>query len=170
MSRDAKIQSAPGMLRATNAQGTSLSTAHNRPSRSHPFRVAFMGSIATVARGLVEYMEPEINGRPISDTRGGSIPTLILLPFESNPHSWICVEVTTDPDSAAEGYPVTEPPVIVHREEPTLIGGDTGRHPLAMVVWSEGHPVGLHQIEYFNLRYQRTSGGSGAGAVKHRFY
>lgn len=88
--------------------------------------------------------------------------------------SWICIEVTPAKDGTladktgalAKGVVIE----VVHRDAPTLTGKDTGRHPLALIVWSASGPARVWPITFFNLRYHRTTPAPGQGAAQHLFY
>lgn len=88
--------------------------------------------------------------------------------------SWVCVEVTPAADGTladktgalAKGVIIE----VVHRNAPVLRGKATGRHPLALIVWSASGPARIWPITFFNLRYHRTTPAPGKGADQHLFF
>jgi hypothetical protein len=88
--------------------------------------------------------------------------------------SWVCLEVTPAEDGKladAKGAPLAGVKIeVVHRNAPTLTGKPTGRHPLALIVWSASGPARIWPITFFNLRYHRTSPAPGHGLAQHLFY
>lgn len=156
-------------------------------SFAHPWKPSLVGRDGVrlakgvvLSDGLSAGYEPTITegGKtvPISGDAVKKIPqpTLRLDPAVATAQreSWICLEVTPARDGTladksgalAQGVKIE----VVHRNAPTLTGKATGRHPLAIIVWSAAGPSRIWPITFFHLRYRRTAPGQ--GAAQHLFY
>jgi hypothetical protein len=157
-------------------------------SFAHPWRPALVGKDGVrLAKGVVigdvaEGYEPTITegGRatPISGDPAKRLgpPTLRLDRAVATKalESWVCLEVTPTKEgkladatgARADGVTIE----VVHRNAPTLFGQATGRHPLALIVWSTSGPARIYPVTFFNLRYHRTTPAPGKGSAQHLFY
>ena len=158
-------------------------------SFAHPWRPSLVGRDGVrlakgvvLSDGLAAGYEPVITeggkATPISGDAAKRLPppTLRLerAVATAQLESWVCVEVTPAKDGTlsdakgalAKGVKIE----VVHRNAPTLRGHDTGRHPLALIVWSASGPSRIFPITMFNLRYHRTTPAPGQGAAQHLFY
>jgi hypothetical protein len=159
-------------------------------SFSHPWSPSLVGKDgARLSKGIVigdnlnAGYEPTIttggSAVPISGNAAKGIPqpTLRLdrTVANANLESWICLEVTpaangtlADTTGAlAKGVVIA----VVHRNAPTLTGQATGRLPLALVAWSANSgPSRIWPVQFFNVRYHRTTPAPGQGSAQHLFY
>lgn len=158
-------------------------------SFAHPWRPSLVGKDGVrLAKGIVVQdglsagYEPVITeggkAAPISGDAAKKLPppTLRLdrVVATAQLESWVCIEVTPAADGTladktgalAKGVVIE----VVHRDAPTLTGKATGRHPLALIVWSASGPARILPITFFNLRYHRTTPAPGKGAAQHLFY
>lgn len=158
-------------------------------SFAHPWRPALVGRDGVrlakgvvITVGLASGYEPTIieggKATPISGDAAKRIaqPTLRLdrAVATKGLESWVCLEVTPLKDGTlndksgalAAGAKIE----VVHRNAPTLFGQATGRHPLALIVWSASGPARIYPVTFFNLRYHRTTPAPGKGSAQHLFY
>jgi len=160
-------------------------------SFAHPWKPSLVGRDGVrLAKGVViaesgAGFEPVITegGRAVAISgdavRKLAQPTLRLARSVATEQleSWVCLEVTPAEDGTlADAKGAMRKGVtieVVHRFAPTLSGHTTGRHPLALIVWSSSGSSGpgrIWPITFFNLRYHRTSPAPGQGAPQHLFY
>lgn len=157
-------------------------------SFAHPWQPSLVGRDGVrLAKGIVIAesgggLEPTITeGGKVIPISGDAVkklapPTLRLDRALANAalESWVCLEVTPAKDGTLvdakgalkEGVKIE----VVHASAPTLTGKDTGRHPLALIVWGKSGPARIWPITFFNLRYHRTTPAPGQGAAQHLFY
>src|SRR5207302_8460158 len=79
--------------------GTIINFDADAAQWDHAWRVSFTGNQATLRRGLVDGLEPKINGRFMSgDQKNPDPPRLPIAPsrFSSQGMSLICVEIECD--------------------------------------------------------------------------
>ncbi len=158
------------MRLTSNALGWSYSAVNAPASFAHPFRPALGGKGVRLARGLVEFREPTIEGVKIGGEPGKSQPVLKLKHDVANTagESWVCVELHPDDDGAIPAKSEVE---IIHTKETGSVEKDRALCPLVMILWSKRQPVKAFAIVHFNLRYARVLPPGGAiGAVRHVFY
>ena len=157
-------------IRLTESElGTVISAEDGGASFSHPFTPALSGTGIYFSKGLVNGVEPVINGVPISGDAVKGQPLLALEVAQMDAvtlSSWACVEVTPKTDGSLDPK---APPVVVHRNTPVSNDPALGRHPLALVLWQNGAPARVFEVTYFNLRYYRTTPAPGQGLARHFF-
>ena len=165
-------------MRAVSAMmGFSVSAASGGNSFLHPFYPTLYGYAGMqFSRGLVSFIEPTINGVPISGLVNGvqgPQPVLALNPnvvAAGDNRTWACAEITVDakgkisPDSTV---------AMAHRSTWFLQDplGKTGRCPVCMLLWSGKFVSQIFPILYFNPVAQMVTlpTGTGAGVVKFFF-
>src|SRR5438874_578642 len=79
--------------------GTIINFDADAAQWDHPWRVSLTGNEATLRRGLVDGVEPKINGRLMSgDDKNPDPPRLPIAPNRFSPQglSLICVEIECD--------------------------------------------------------------------------
>ena len=106
---------------------------------SHPFPVYVSGGEARVGKGLViagESFEPVIGKVPVSGDAKHPQPTIKLddALVDDLGQTWVCVEATPDKDGKLDPAAKTPQVVVVQRDHPSAMTGDTGRAPLALIV------------------------------------
>jgi hypothetical protein len=136
---------------------------------SHPFRISQTGKTFTVQLGLINQVEPTIQGLPISgiDKNGKSVvggaPKLtIASDYDSEGRNWVVLKVTTD-----ELGKIKEATIIQTSTWPQPLDPYTGYHPIAMFKKSAGNAV-LFQQTYHNLAHQWIKPSTGLG--RHFFW
>ncbi len=139
--------------------------------------VSLAGDAARVSMGLVignVAVEPMIGRVRISGEEGKAAPELKIEESVATRkgESWVCVEVTPTAagkldeegegdDDDKEGAKV----VVAHRSSPVVDVGETGRAPLAMLVWRAGR-ARVVQVAMFHYRYET----SGEGMKRRHFF
>ncbi len=163
------------LLMGRNALGTWFTATGGSGDFSHPFTVSVSGEKCRVSPGLVVAdvsVEPMIGKVPLSGGEKTKPPVLDLDPGLTNDQgeSWVCVEVTPNKEGKLGGEKgeadTTVKVEVVQRDAPTLMGGKTGRTPLAILRYksAKSRPE-VFQIAFFHLRYQ-----SGGTAEKRRHF
>ncbi|HEX4083281.1 MAG TPA: hypothetical protein VHY22_00110 [Chthoniobacteraceae bacterium] len=141
----------------------------------HPFYPWLGPGGVRFARGLVSYIEPTINGVPISGMVNGvqgQQPVLQLDPAivaAGDNRSWACAEITVDskgqisPDSTV---------VMAHRQTWFLQDplGQTGRCPVCMILWNGKTPWQVFHILYFNATAVLASLNAGGATPLKQFF
>ncbi len=138
---------------------------------SHPFTVTLSGSGARVSRGLILAniaVEPLIGKTPVSGGAGKPQPVLQLDSslVNANGESWVCVQVKPDEEGKLDVDNKKSRVEVMQAAHPISAGGDSGRAPLAMVVYKGGRPQ-VFQIAMFHLRYETATQTN--GPRKHFF-
>ena len=125
-------------------------------SWDHPFKVFFGGDSCTINKGLVDSIEPTINGVPLSGDakKKKDVPTLNLgsPKFDKDGLGWIVVEITVDSDKWKT--------VSAEIKQVDTLKADSklkGRHPIALLTQRDNGSIDCFQVEYFNLQH-RTDG------------
>lgn len=139
----------------------------------HPYLVTASASGARVGKGLILgniAVEPRIGRVLIGGDENNPQPVLKLNPALVNERgeSWVCVEVTPDADGKLDEKGETSTVEVAQRDFPFVTEGETGRAPLALLVYNEDRPR-VFQIAMFHYRYQ-TSLGTGEGARRKHFF
>lgn len=154
----------------SNSLGTWFTAAGGGGDFSHPFTVLVAGNKCRVSPGLVigdVGVEPKIGGVPLSGGEKKPKPVLELDGSLTNAQgeSWVCVEVE-EKEEGGNLKPESLRAVVVQRDAPVLMGGKTGRAPLAMLRYksSKSRPE-VFQIAFFHLRYE-----AGGTAEKRRHF
>lgn len=160
-----------GMRMGQNPLGSWVEGPGGGSDFTHRFLVTASGAKARVSFGLVLAnisVEPLIGSVPISGGDSRRQPTLRLSPslVNSKDESWVCVEVTPDSEGKLDVKSETSKVEVVQRDEPFLTEGNTGRAPLALLVYKKARWQ-VFQIALFHYRYQ-TSHPAG-GFRKHFF-
>jgi len=137
----------------------------------HPFLVTVGSGVARVSSGLLianVSVQPLIGKVQIGGDARNPQPTLRINPSLVNPRSesWVCVEVTPDADGKLDEDLKKSKVEVVQRSHPTVLEGETGRAPLALLFFREGQ-ARVFQIAMFHLRYETAKTGS--GKRKHFF-
>ncbi len=173
----AKVQAAPplrpgnGLLMGRNPLGSWIEGPTGGGNFSHPFTVSAPGSVARVSYGLIlstVAVEPRIGSVKISGEANTLQPVLRLSETAVNHlgESWVCVEVTPDADGKLDVENKKSTVEVVQREVPLVIEGKTGRHPLALLVRTNGLWQ-VFAVTMFHLRYETSL--SSDGTRKHYF-
>lgn len=169
------LRAGGGMLLGRNRLGVWLEAPHGGGGDfRHPWLVTATGAVARVRSGLVlanVSVEPVIGGVPLSGTDRQPPPKLKLDAEKTNEagESWVCVEVTPDAEGKLDAEGETSMVEVVQRDVPVVSTGDTGRTPLALLVYRESRLVQVWQVAYFNFRYE-TSKGTEEGARRRHFF
>ncbi len=159
-----------GVRLTSNSTGFSYSINERSLVLPHPFKPLLNHDGVRFSRGLVENIEPKINGVPIGGTATEVPPLLKLAPGIANDagESWVCVELALTDDGK---LPEKNPQVtIVHHRQPVSHSRLVARCPLVMILWRDQKPFRALEIVHFNLRYVRLLPPEGAGEVRHLFY
>lgn len=147
------------------SQGVSYSADQSAPPPSLAWRPALVGqTVRFFADGRVMGIQPRIGEAKLLE---GAVDLRGLPPV--NGESWVCVEVTPTNGfvaSGKEGEALNKNLVIVHRDSPFTQTAETGRHPLALIVWAGKVPQMLVQHTWFNLLYARRETGT---RINHEF-
>ncbi|MGA3169473.1 MAG: hypothetical protein ABSE62_00515 [Chthoniobacteraceae bacterium] len=178
MSGAAQIRPGVGLRTVRTMMGFGMTSAGGGGSFLHPFYPTLNG-IAGVqfSRGLVSYIEPTIEGVPISGMVNGVQGPPPVLPLDPNVigagdnRTWACAEITVDAKGMISPASTV---VMAHRatwflQDPL---GKTGRCPVCMILWNGRVPSQIFHILYFNPVAQMVTlptGGTGAGVVKFFF-
>ena len=132
----------------------------------HPFRVRGSGSV-TINKGLVDGIEPNINGVPLSGDpkKNKPVPTLnITTPkIGKDGIGWIAVEITVDPIKWK-----TLTAEVVQVDTLSVQEKLKARHPLAALAQRDDQSVDIFQVEFFNLQH-RADGATGVPS-RHFFW
>lgn len=134
---------------------------------SGAFAIALGGDYVTVNFGMVNEVEPEINGVPISGVtaKGERVqqPQLSLDDsFDAEGRQWVALRVTVGDD----GRFSEKPTVVVTKN---LVSGDEkiGLHPLGVFTRTSE----LHQVTHFNLKHAwLKSIRRDSGPARHFFW
>lgn len=91
----------PGILLRWTPRGVIVSARIPPADFTGHFAVQLAEDRIRIGFGLVNDIEPTINGRPITGTEGEEAPELRLSEskFDDAGYSWICIEVVIDPES-----------------------------------------------------------------------
>ena len=159
-----QLRPGPGTLITKTPFGFSISGRSRGANFHHPFTPFLVTDTKPgikFSRGIVTgdvSVEPKIGDVPISGDAKHAQPTLFLDVNDidaKTQQSWACVEVT--PNDAGH-LDKDSKVVIVHRNSPISADEAVGRHPLALILWSNGKPGRVFELTFFNLKYVRTSG------------
>lgn len=157
----------------SNALGAWVSNPSPGMSFTHPWQPVLVypakGTYGLrFQKGVVENLEPTINGKPMSGVNGVNPPILKLDPSQINAstgESWAVLEVTPN---ATGGLDATCAIQIVHSNNTTpAVGATKGRIALVCIQWKAGFPQFIWPAVFFNMSYTRT--GSDAGGYHHYF-
>ena len=135
--------------------GTTISASFS-DDWSHPFYVTYSGNSCTVSKGLIDGIEPTINGTPISGDPKNKKPIPVLdvnhPKLDKDGHGWVAIEIEVD----AEKWKTTKATIV---QVDNLKAGTKlkGRHPLAFLTQNEDETIASFQVEFFNLQH-RTDG------------
>lgn len=153
-----------GLHLGRNPLGTWMSAAGGGGNFSHPFTVMGSGEAVMVSRGLIldagSAVEPRIGDIPLGGDKQHAAPTLQLDPARRNEQgeSWVCVEVTP----TEEGKLDAEKVVVVQRAAPFIMAGETGRAPLALLLYEDDRAFPqIWQIAMFHYRYETVQPAEG---------
>lgn len=153
------LRAGSNLRQGSNLLGTWFSARSGGSDFSHPFTVTVAGGAAYVSRGFVyagdDGVEPRIGSVPIGGDERHGAPTLRLDAgiVNDRKESWVCVEVTPDEDGKLGEKAKVE---VVQREHPSVPIGDTGRTPLALLLYESGDVPQVWQIAYFHFHYITT--------------
>lgn len=162
--REIPLQPGAGLRTGRNPLGTWVEGLGNGSDFRHPFLVTAGSADARISRGLIlaeTGIEPTIGDVPIGGDKQRRVPVLRLDASLVNDRkeSWVCVEVTPDAEGKvadAKGGLVDGAKVeVVQRAAPFVTQGDTGRAPLAMLLYGRKVPQ-VFQIAMFHFRYETT--------------
>lgn len=147
------------VLMGRNALGTWIEGPRGGADFSHRWTVHVSGDGARVGFGLVMAnvaVEPRIGRVPVSGTDKQPQPVLKLNPALKNDkgESWVCVEVTPNADGALDAGQEESQVVVVQRDHPIAMVGETGRAPLALLFYGAGDRPQVHQVAMFHFRYE----------------
>ena len=178
-----KPQLGNGTRLTATAWGFAYGSADAGQTWAHPFRASVGVRIIRLSKGIVEGIEPKIDGVPISGDpqKRKPQPALKLDPKlqNKNGESWVCIEV--EPGFTDQPGPDGKPQLratldgksrveIVHTAEPVSHNPEIGRQPLAQLLWNGRNILRYLQIAHYNLRYLRIIPAPGGGAVYHLFF
>lgn len=145
-----------------------VSRGSNPSIWSGAFAIALGGDYVTVNFGMVNEVEPVINGVPISgvtaDGERVQQPKLGLLKaFDEEGRQWVALQVTVDKN----GRFAQNPTVVVTKDIGSSGDETVGLHPLGVFTRTRE----LHQITHFNLKHAWVkSARRDSGPARHFFW
>ena len=155
------LRAGANLLQGRNSLGFWIQGPTGGNAFQHPYTVVGGGRGVRVSKGLLLgdiAVEPVIGTVPISGDENTAQPTLKIDPAKVNKigESWVCVEVTpTSAGKLAKSEEESSKVEVVQRDFPLVAIGETGRFPLALLVFRNG-VAQLFQITMFHLRYETT--------------
>lgn len=166
--RNPPLRPGANMRAGSNRLGMWLDVQTNGSDFRHPWMVTAFIKRVRVGSGLIlaeAGIEPTIEGVPLSGTATEPVPTLALDDANISPtlESYVCVEVTPGEGGKVadgEGLVGAAKVEVVHRAEPYLTTGPTGRAPLALI-FHGGVTPRVVQIAMFHFRYETNQPADG---------
>ncbi len=143
--------------------GTFVIADQNTLSWDNPFRAQVSDKEAAITLGTINKLVPTLNGVALD---ASTVPKLKITGGPNTDlRSWICVDVRVDLASGQINTEDKDSVTITHVREldpRTSEGGSpddgrgTGRHPLAMLIWSTDKSSirRTHQITHFNQQHR----------------
>ena len=153
-----------GVRLTRTPNGTFIVVEQKSAPWDHPFKVMVGDNEATVLMGTLNNLVPTIAGKPLD----AESPPRLKINGGPNAElrSWICLDVRVD---AKTGVINEKGVVIAHAREAE--SRESGRHPLAMLVWNTDRATvrRVHQITHFNLQHRFIKGQAGKPS-RHLFW
>ena len=155
---------------------------------AHPFQVSLIGrSAAQIGPGLVNAIEPKIDGAPLSGTDGKPPPKLEFgkLKLDKDGRGYVAIEITCDGKWKLKTMEMVQ--VAYFDSEngedqppgsggPSAIGGIPGisgrrvRYPLAMLRQRTSGQLDLFQIVFFNIVHRAQPRNATNDVARHFFW
>ncbi len=175
--RQFRLCAARGIRFTRTPNGTFVVAEQTVLSWDHPFRVQVSDAEALITLGTINKLVPTIDGVGLDAL---SAPKLKITGGPNGDlRSWICVDVQVDLKSGMINPEGENSIIITHVGEldpRTSEGGSpdngrgTGRHPLAMLIWSDKSTIRrAHQITHFNQQHRFVAGTDGQPS-RHLFW
>lgn len=153
----APMRPGANVLMGRNPLGMWVEGPRSGADFSHPFTVVLASDGVRVSKGLLLAniaVEPVIGKVPVGGDDKNAQPTLKLdasLTDEAG-QSWICVEVSPDKDGKLDAKAKKPQVVVVQREHPIALTGETGRAPLALLLRKKDRwqvtPIAMFHLSY----------------------
>ncbi len=151
--RSCRVLAGEGIRLRITPNGTIVSCSTWKPW-NHPFKVSMGPESATVERGLIDGIEPTIDGVPIGGDadKNKPQPKLKIKPPKTGKdgRGWIAVEITCD----TEKQWAVKSAEIVQVAELLVSDKAKARHPIAMLRRGKTGDLSHFQIEFFNLQHR----------------
>lgn len=134
----------------------------------HPWKSTLTGLKVNVRPGLLDVRVPVINGIALDAATAAQLDLAGVEPSDEL-RSFVCLQVTVDPESGLADPEDPEAIQIIHAGDLSP-SAEVGLHPLAMIKWRDTvTPSAIFQVAYHNLQH-RFYPATAAQSARHVFW